>query len=186
MGLLPGFQPGENFVGVFIRRKDRIEDFRNFTVLNNPSHAFDKAKPAIFKGGELQGIDELEAGVTQDFKQEMNAMNEFFLVFRVLSAGTENLEAKRLKFPVEIAEAAGMRRAAACLGNDIPFLRNGFMRLSVPWIEKNDSWRGEFSEVDEPARGTGERNRRQGAARQMVACAIVFWFGKRGRKFRWI
>ena len=111
-------------------------------------------------------------------------MDKFLLIFGVLSAGTENLEAECLKFPVEIAETAGMWRAAACPGNGIPFLRDGLMRLGVPWVEKNDSGHGEFGEVDEPAGGAGERNGRQGSARKVVARAIIFRFGKRGRQIR--
>jgi hypothetical protein len=181
-GLSPGFQPGEDFVGVLIRWKNRIENFGDFTAFDDPSHAFDKPEASIFKGGELEGIDKFEAGVTKDFKGEVNAVDKFLLIFSVLSAGTENLKAKLLEFPVEIAKAAGVRCAAASTRDDIPFLRDRLMRLGIARIEKNNSGNGEFGEVDEPASGAGERNGGQCAAGQMTARAIIFWLGKRGRQ----
>jgi hypothetical protein len=88
----------------------------------------------------LKGIDEFEIGVTQNFKRKMNTVDEFFLIFGVLSAGAVDLEAKRLKFPVEIAETAGMRRATARARDDIPFFRNGLMGLGIARIEKKPRW----------------------------------------------
>lgn len=177
-----GSQPSENFVGVFIRWKDGIEDFSDFTAFYDPRHAFNELEAAKFKGGQLERMDEFELGVTKDFKREVNAADKLLLIFGILGAGTEYLKAKGLKFPVEIAEAAGMRRAAACAGYGVPFLGDGFMGLSVARIEKNDRGPGQFGKVDESARGAWERNGRKSAARKMVARAIVLRFGKRWRQ----
>ena len=176
------FQPGENFVGISVRGKDRIENFYYFTAFDNPSHPFDETKALIFKGGKLEGSDKLEVSVAEDFKGEVNALDQFLLIFRVLRAGAEYQETEFLKFPVKIAEAAGVRRAATGSGNQIPFLRDGLVGLGIPWIEKNYRRGRKFGQVDEFATGALKRNGRQSTPRKMIARAIVCGYWQRGRQ----
>ena len=136
----------------------------------------------VFKGGKLEGSDKLEVSVAKNFKREVNALDQFFLIFRVLSAGAEYLETQLLKFLVKITEAAGVRRAAAGSGNQIPFLGDGLMGLGIPWIEKNYRRGRKFGQVDEFATGALKRNGRQSTSRKMVAHSIVGGCGQRRRE----
>ena len=177
---MPRFQPGKDFIGIFIRREDGIENLGDLAAFDDPRHAFHQALPVIFKGGEPEGVDQFEFGVAQDFKGQVDALDEFFLIFGALGAGAKNLEAKRLEFLVQIAEAAGVRGATAGAGDDVPLLGNVFTGLRIARIEEDDRGGVEIAQIDCSAAGAWQRDMRQSAAGKMAASAIILRHRQRG------
>ncbi len=93
-------------------------------MLHDPCHALKQSKAMILEGGKLESLHQFELCVAENFKWQMNPVNQLFLIIGVLRANPKDLKTQPLELLVKVAETAGVRGAAACAGNYIPLFRD--------------------------------------------------------------
>ena len=169
-------QPGDHFLGVLVGREHRIE------------HVFDACRcatisvsrlisvmPSTVKVGSLSALREREVLVAQHLERHLEALDHLLLIRRVLRADAEHLGVELRQILVMIAEAAGLRRAAARAGNVVPSLRQLAIGPAGHRIRvDHDARRGDLREVDPAVRRRRQLEIRQRHPLQMARAAVVF------------
>ena len=94
----------DDFCGVFIGRKNRIENFRNASSFDDERQPFDQSHAVEYKRREPQSLGEHEICVAQNLKRQPKPLYELLLIGRCLRAETEYFRAQRTELRVMVAE----------------------------------------------------------------------------------
>ena len=178
-GLVPGLrrdrEPGEDVCRVAVGREDGVEGLRDLPVADDQGDALVEGHPGDLEGRQFQCCRQLELRIAQQREPEMDALGELGLVSLRLSAQAQNHRAALRELPVQVAEGAALRCAAARAGNQVPAWGERLARLAGSRIDEQDSGPGgaEPRQVDRPTRGRVQGQGRQGAAGEVVARTVV-------------
>src|SRR5262249_27668793 len=117
-------KPGGHLLGVLVRREYRIEHFGDDAVVDDKRHALEQRHPRGREGRQLDRARELEVLVGKYRKRQMQTLDRLALIGGVLGREAEKSgDAELIELGEMVAEAAGLRRAAARSGDLIPAVR---------------------------------------------------------------
>jgi hypothetical protein len=166
-------QPARYFFGVFIGRKDRIENFFDFPVADDERQPLNQRHRLDLEGRDTKRSGESKISVAQQLEREVKPLRRLALILRRLCRETEDSRAERLQFFEMISERARLRRASARAGNLIPTLRRLDIGPAGARITVDHGSAAKSCQVHAAAGRRAQRNRRHAHAGEMIARAVV-------------
>ena len=130
--------------------------------------------PATSNVGSLSARVSLQLRVRQDRERQVQPLDRLALIVGVLRRQPEQLrDAEPLQLGEMVAEAAGLRRAAARAGDGVPAVRQRLPGPAGARIDIDDRAAREPRQIDRRAVGRRQREVGQLGAGQMARRAVV-------------
>src|SRR5438046_3137229 len=95
--------PGNHRLGVFVRRKHRIDAVQNAPLADDEGEALEQTHALNLEPRQPQSRGELACGVTQQRKRQLEPVHRLALILSRLRAQAVNLRAKTLQLLMMIA-----------------------------------------------------------------------------------
>ena len=139
--------------------------------------------------GSRRASGEAEIGVAEEWEGDVLALGELALFVRGLSADADHDGSEGGELGEAVAVGAALRRAAAGAGDVVPARGRRLTGNTGPWIDVHDEMSrfppdvggkrdvnvgaGRCGQVDRPAQGRGQRQRRQCHSGEVIGGPVV-------------
>lgn len=169
-----GAEPLDHLGRVLVGRKHRVEDFLDAALGEHQGQTLHEGHPLDVERRQPQCAGEDHVGITQHIERHVQSRDHLLLVLSRLRAQAEHVNPELAQLSVAIAEAARLRRAAACAGDCVPTGKQRFARPARARVAvHDDAGLGDLRQVDPAAAGGAKLDGRDVQARQMPARSIV-------------
>jgi SAM-dependent methyltransferase len=113
-------EPGQDLVGVRVRREDRVKDVLDHAPADDHGETLEQPLPRGLEPGQAQRVREPEIGVAEQRERQAKAARCLGLVLRVLGGQPGDGRPGGRQVASVIPEAARFRGAAAGAGDHVP------------------------------------------------------------------